>query len=241
MLKDRIIFVTGVDFFIGEGIVEKLLENGAKVFGVGESDSSIISNPNFTYLKLDIYNPKALKNAAKIAKETYGKIDGLVNAIWLCGLAEGLAETDEARLKEMYERNVFIPYYAIQALVPYLNENEKATIVNISTNLSTKAVPNSVAYPPARAALNKLSENLAIDLGPKIRVNVVAFGYIHNPGRDRDSDYKEQLRSDIVNRYPLKRWGTPTDVANAICFLISDLSGFTTGEIIRVSGGGHLR
>ncbi|MDZ5034873.1 SDR family NAD(P)-dependent oxidoreductase, partial [Clostridium perfringens] len=90
------------------------------------------------------------------------------------------------------------------------------------------------------AAICQLTKNLALELSPNIRVNCVAPSYIDTPMTRRDKE-KDAVRNALVANYPLKRIGYVEDTTNAILFLLSEKSSFITGEILRVSGGGHLR
>lgn len=238
-MESKIYIVTGASSGIGEDLTKNLISKGHKVIGCGLESNSEISHKNFLYFKTDVREHTLLKSSLKIILEenNINSIDGLITCAGVCGVAENIHNTSEERFSELFNINVMGTYNTIRAALDYLKEG---TIVTVSSSLATKPVSNCIAYSPAKAAICQLTQNLALELSPNIRVNCVAPSYIDTPMTRREPE-KDTMRNMLVANYPLKRIGYVEDTTNAILFLLSDKSSFITGEILRVSGGGHLR
>ncbi|MEG2290782.1 MAG: SDR family oxidoreductase [Clostridium sp.] len=238
-MKSKMYIVTGASSGIGEDLTKSLLNEGHKVIGCGLETNSKISHKNFIYFKTDVRDSNLLKSSLKTVLEENNikSIDGLITCAGVCGVSENIYNTTEERFSELFNINVMGTYNTIKAALDYLNEG---TIITISSSLATKPVSNCIAYSPAKAAICQLTQNLALELSPSIRVNCVAPSYIDTPMTRKEPE-KDTMRNMLVANYPLKRIGYVEDTTNAILFLLSKKSSFITGEILRVSGGGHLR
>jgi NAD(P)-dependent dehydrogenase (short-subunit alcohol dehydrogenase family) len=133
--------------------------------------------------------------------------------------------------------DVYAAFFVSQAAYPLLAEAGGA-IVNTSSLVAVMPVPGSGAYNAAKAAITSLTQHMAVEWGPKgIRANAVGPGLI--PGTrlrpDRGGDLATQARRGAV--VPLRRVGTPDDVASVVLFLMSDLARYVTGQFITVDGG----
>lgn len=238
-MNSKIYFITGASSGIGEDVAKNLLKEGHIIIGCGLEDTAEISHSNFIYFQSNVTDHKSLKINLKtvLAKNNITSIDGLITCAGICGVAEDIYNTSEDRFAELFNINVMGTYNTIKATLEYLT---KGTIVTLSSSLATKAVANCIAYSPAKAAICQLTKNLALELSPNIRVNCVAPSYIDTPMTRREPE-KDDMRKMLVSNYPLKRIGYVEDTTNSILFLLSEKSSFITGEILRVSGGGHLR
>lgn len=238
-MNKKIYFITGASSGIGEDITKNLIKDGHYVIGCGLDDVASYAHPDFIYFKSDVTDSNSLKiNLYNVlSNNNITSLDGVVTSAGICGVAEDIYNTSEERFFELFNINVMGTYNTIKASLDYLKEGN---IVTISSSLGTKPVQNCIGYSPAKAAICQLTKNLALELSPNIRVNSVAPSYIDTPMTRRDSE-KDEVRFALVKNYPLKRIGHVDDVTNAVLFLLSDKSSFITGEILRVSGGGHLR
>lgn len=238
-MNKKIYFISGASSGIGEDITKELIKEGNIVIGCGLDLSPNFENDNFLYFKSDVTNHKLLKENLHMimTKNNFSKLDGVVTSAGICGVAEDIYGTSEERFAELFNINVMGTYNTIKSCLTYLSNG---SIVTISSSLGTKPVQKCIGYSPAKAAICQLTKNLALELSPNIRVNSVAPSYIDTPMTRREPE-KDSMRMALVNNYPLKRIGTVDDVTNAVMFLLSEQSSFITGEILRVSGGGHLR
>jgi pteridine reductase len=163
----------------------------------------------------------------------FGRLDALVNnASAFYSTPVGSVTT--AQWNELFASNAQAPFFLAQAAASHL-KSSRGGIVNIVDIYAEYPLAGHAVYSMAKAALAMMTLALAQELGPDVRVNAVAPGAILWP--DAGKDYAD--REELVARTPLKRTGTPEDVAAAVLFLLRDAK-FTTGQIIKVDGGRSL-
>ncbi|KAJ1520322.1 hypothetical protein ONE63_004521 [Megalurothrips usitatus] len=176
------------------------------------------------------------------AVKSFGQVDVLVNnaAIEIVGTTDTMAVEDFDRQLAINVRSVF---QLTKFALPYL-EKTKGNVVNVSSVAATNPIKGTLAYGTSKAAVDHLSRNMAVELGPKgVRVNCVNPGVIVTEFQRRagmPQNVYDQFLKDVSAAYPLRRVGYPEDVAKTIAFLASDLASFITGETIYVDGGHHL-
>ena len=163
----------------------------------------------------------------------FGRLDALVNnASAFYPTPAGTVTT--AQWNELFASNAQAPFFLAQAAASHL-KSLRGSIVNIVDIYAERPLAGHAVYSMAKAALAMMTLALAQELGPEVRVNAVAPGAVLWP--DAGKDYAD--REELVARTPLKRTGTPEDVAAAVLFLLRDAK-FTTGQIIKVDGGRSL-
>lgn len=169
-------------------------------------------------------------------RDELGAIDVLVNnaAVNPFGEVDTLAPAD-------WERAVAVditgPWLLIRAVLPDMKRRGWGSIVNVSSVAAYTAPEREAPYAAAKAALHSLTRTVAREAGPYgVRCNAVAPGLIWTRFMEK---FEEQFRPE-VERTPLRRWGTPEDVADVVLFLASDQSAFITGEALTVSGGWYM-
>jgi pteridine reductase len=161
-----------------------------------------------------------------------GRLDVLVNSAAIMTRTP-VGDTSIAQWDAMYAINVRAPYFLSQRAAPALRA-ARGAIVNIADLAAFETWPAYVPHAMTKAAIVQMTRGLAHALAPDVRVNAVAPGVVLLP-EGWSADDAEHLRSTT----PLKRLGTPEDVARAVLYLID--AGFVTGEVIRVDGGRHVR
>lgn len=153
-----------------------------------------------------------------------------------------ITEVDASHLDEQMNINFRGAFFTLKTFIPHLNEG--GSVIFLSSIVAETAMANTVAYSASKAALNALARVAAIELAPRrIRVNIVSPGPIDTPIWTKVSLTGTQIgemNSGIKNSIPLKRFGDPAEVANAVAFLASDEASFITGTDLKVSGGLHL-
>ncbi|HEY7872617.1 MAG TPA: pteridine reductase [Rudaea sp.] len=163
----------------------------------------------------------------------FGRLDALVNNASTF-YATPVGATTPAQWDELFASNARAPYFLAQAAAPHL-KSVQGSVVNIVDIYAERPLPGHPVYCMAKAALAMMTLALAKELAPAVRVNGVAPGAVLWP--ESGKAYADQ--QELVARTPLKRAGTPDDVAAAVLFLLRDAK-FTTGQILKVDGGRAL-
>ncbi|MFB2579795.1 SDR family oxidoreductase [Herbiconiux sp. P15] len=173
---------------------------------------------------------------ARVAEE-FGGVDVLVNVVGMNPVFGDLVGVELAAARKIFEVNVITPLAWVQDLVahPELAFAERGgSIVNLSSVTGMTPSPGIGLYGVSKAAVAHLTRTLAVELGPRIRVNAVSPAVVRTVFSKALYEGKEQ---EVTAGYPLGRLGEPQDVASAVAFLASDDAGWITGEVLTVDGG----
>jgi pteridine reductase len=176
---------------------------------------------------------KGLEAIAQIALSSWGGVDVLINNA-SSFYPTPLASTSEAQWDDLLGSNLKAPFFLSKALSDGLAKH-KGCIVNIIDIHAERGLPGYPVYSIAKAGLVAMTKILAKELAPEIRVNAVAPGAILWP----ESGLSEHDKSEILQRVPLARSGTPEDIAKAVLYLVKDAD-YVTGQILTVDGGRTL-
>lgn len=225
----RVALVTGAGVRVGNAIARDLARHGYTVVPHYRSHPPR-GLPGA--LQADLAAPDGPAALAAAFKRAHHRLDLLVNSAAAFD-ALPLEETDAAAFDSQMDLNARAPLLLARALAPLLRR-ARGAIVNIA-DVGGGLVPwrGFAAYAASKAALVRLTECLALELAPEIRVNAVAPGTVLWP-----EEYPEKLRRTLTARIPLGRAGTPGDVASAVRFLAD--APFVTGAVVPVDGGRHL-
>ncbi|MBQ8200560.1 MAG: SDR family oxidoreductase [Clostridia bacterium] len=243
MLKNKVAIVTGGTRGIGYAIVKKYLENGATVVLLGSRQETVdkalaslkAENPDWPVEGAcpDLGDAAAVEATVNAVAEKYGRLDILVNN---AGISDSMP-TDKVSAEhfdKVIKLNVNSVMYAIMPAVKVMKQQHSGVIINTSSMVSISGQKSGVAYPASKFAVNGLTLSLARELGPDgIRVNAVAPGITST---DMVAALPEQMIQPMINAIPLRRIGTPEDMANAFLFLASDMASYVTGEVLSVDG-----
>lgn len=184
-------------------------------------------------LQAELANVEALPDLVTDTIDRFGRLDGLVNnasAFFPAALESVTAQ----QWDELFASNARAPFFLAKAAAPHLRERAGA-IVNLLDIYAQRPLPGYSVYCMAKAAQAAMTEALAHELGPQVRVNGVAPGAVMWP--ENGTSYAN--KDEIIARTPLKRAGTADDVARTVLWLLRD-AGFVTGQIVRVDGGRSL-
>jgi len=239
---DRTAVVTGGSGSIGRAICTKFTAAGLKVArlrsGRGEpqlyadDEDSISSISDWT---CDVTDPSEIADTFRRIQARHGSIDILVNSAGLLSLSS-IEDTTENHWDTVLDVNLKGAFFCIQKCIPYLKTGQAPRIINISSNAGRMGgYANGLAYSASKGGLISLTYGLARRLAPEgITVNCVAPGTIASKMSD-NFEIEEQRR--LLERFPLGRFGTPEEVACAVCYFAALESAFTTGAVLDVNGG----
>jgi NAD(P)-dependent dehydrogenase (short-subunit alcohol dehydrogenase family) len=230
--------VTGSSSGIGAQVARRLAQDGFEVVVTSrtrETGEAVATEVGGTYLQADLSEPEQTRDLVRRVLDQHGRLDVLVNN---AGTTEVIPHPDLAAAtpevwRRLYEVNVIAPFVLVTAAEQALRE-AKGCVVNVSSLAGVKATGSSIPYAASKAALNHQTRLLAKALGPDVRVNAVAPGLITTPWI-QDWDELHQLVSALA---PLRRSGTPDDVAEAVLGLVR--STYATGQVLVLDGGMHL-
>lgn len=227
--------VTGGARGIGEGIVRRLVETGARVVigDVLEAEGTALAAelPESTaFVRLDVSDSSSWKQAVAAASATFGSVTLLVNNAGVLAFS-AFEDTDEATIRRIYDVNLLGPFLGMQAVVPAMQEAGGGTIVNIASASSLIPMPMQAAYSSSKWGLRGLAKTAALELSKhRIRVNTIHPGVVRSP-------LTEGIDEKWIQAYAIPRIGEPADIASAVVFLASDEASFITGADLTVDGG----
>jgi 3-oxoacyl-[acyl-carrier protein] reductase len=243
-LKGKVAVVTGASKGIGAGIAKALAAEGAAVVVNYASskdgadavvDSITHAGGRAIAVQGDVSKEKDAKNVIDAAVDQFGKLDVLVNNSGVYAFS-AIEDVSEDEYRRQFDVNVLGPLLTTKAAVPHLKEG--ASVINISSNITSVLVPQSAIYSGTKGALNAVTGVLAKELAPRgIRVNAILPGYTETEGTGSAGISGTDFVDQIVAQTPLARAGTPDDIAKVAVFLASDEAGWLTGEKINASGG----
>jgi NAD(P)-dependent dehydrogenase (short-subunit alcohol dehydrogenase family) len=240
-LEGKAALVTGGSRGIGAAVARALDAAGARVAIVGRHRAALedvartLSHDPLVF-EFDLSDPEAPTRLADQAWGGLGWVDVLVNNAAVATRIP-TEQLDAATVDRLYAVNVRAPLLLIAGLVPRMRERGGGSIVNMSSVSGLVGTPRRAAYAATKGAIDSATRSLAMELGPwGIRVNAVAPGVV-----DTDMWAKNKAVPGVVEaieqQTPLRRWGQPEDIAEAVVFLASDAARFITGETLSVDGG----
>ena len=243
LLNRKTVLITGASRGIGSGIARVFAQNGANVaFTYSSSEAPALAlqeELSKLGVKVKAYKSDASSFAAceKLASEVmsdFDSLDALINnaGITKDNLLMRMSEEDFDKVIEVNLKSIFNMTKAFQRV--FLKQRN-GSIINISSIVGVKGNAGQANYAASKAGMIGFTKSIALELGSRnIRANAIAPGFIETEMTDKlDDAVVEQWRAGI----PLKRGGTPEDVANACLFFASDLSSYITGQVLLVDGG----
>lgn len=237
-LAGRRIVISGGASGIGAATAQRLSAEGAHVFVLDKDlagATSVAAACGGTALAVDVQNACVVHDVIDRAAAQLGGIDGIVNVAGI-NTSVPFEQTDAAIWQRTLDVNLTGSYHVCHAALPYLRQSGAATIVNTSSAVALQPLANRTAYAASKGGLVAFSKALAVELAPKIRVNVICPGAVDTPFvHSTFTDPAALVR--IANMYAMKRMGSASEIAEAILFLTSHESSFVTGATIAIDGG----
>jgi NAD(P)-dependent dehydrogenase (short-subunit alcohol dehydrogenase family) len=244
----RVVIVTGGGRGIGRGIAEAFLAAGADVMVCGRTKVADGSLPEAQdaagtvrragFATADLRDPDQAMSLVRSTAERFGRLDVLVNNAG--GSPNAEAATASPRFSaSVVNLNLLAPLYCAQAANAMMQAQEKGgSIVNIASVSGLRPSPGTAAYGAAKAGLLNLTQSLAVEWAPKVRVNALSAGLVATEAADSHYGGVEGMTA-VAATVPLGRFGTPQDIAGICLFLASPLAAYVSGANLVAHGGGE--
>ncbi len=242
-LKGKTAIVTGGASGFGAGIVERFLEEGARVMIAdinGDAAQALAQqHENATAQTVDVANAASVQAMADAAGDAFGPVDILVNNAGVTHLPTPLEDVSEDDFDRVFNVNMKSAYLTARAFVPQMKARGAGAILNVASTAGLSPRPNLNWYNASKGWMITATKTMAVELAPSgVRVNAICPVAGETPllksfmGEDTP-----EIRAKFLSTIPLGRFSTPQDMANAALFLCSDEASMITGTALEVDGG----
>jgi NAD(P)-dependent dehydrogenase (short-subunit alcohol dehydrogenase family) len=244
-LAGKTAIVTGAASGIGLAIVRSYVEAGAKVVAVDRTPEpdvlrSLSSSGVVRYVRGDVAQDSTAREFAEMARESFARIDILVNNAAV-SVVKPLHEHTPEEWDDVINVNVKAVFLAARHVVPHMINQRSGLILNTGSISGQVGIPGQGAYAPSKGALHQLTRQMAIEYAPHgIRVNAVGLGTVDTPLVHRSAEASgdaPKFWAMLRDNHPLGRIATAEEVAGFFTYLASDLATFFTGSILMMDGG----
>ncbi len=240
-LDNKVAIVTGASRGIGLGIAERLVAEGAKVTITARKPEALeeavaaLGGPDHALgIAGNAGDAEHREDVVARTIETFGSVDLLVNNTGINPVFGPLVEIDLDAARKIVEVNAIAALAWVQAAHRAWMGEHGGAVVNVSSVSGVKPAPGISMYGASKAMLISLTESLAVELGPTIRVNAVAPAVVKTRFATKLYEGREE---EVSAAYPLKRLGVPEDIGSVVAFLLSDDSAWLTGQTLVIDGG----
>ena len=239
-IKDKVAIVTGASRGIGKAIVYKLVSYGCKVVLISRNLDDLkkvekdLNTENVMSFQCDITNQQEFKFIVDKVVDLWGSLDILINN---AGITKDklLLRMNESDWVDVIDVNLKGCYNTIKVVSNQMIRKKQGKIVNITSVIGQIGNSGQANYAASKSGIEGLTRSLAVEFGSRnININCIAPGYIET---DMTKNLDKKVIQDMKSNIPLNKFGLTSDISEVVCFLVSDLSSFITGQVINVDGG----
>ena len=243
-LKGKNIFITGSTRGIGFAMAHKFASLGANIVlngrrEIGEELISEFSDYGVQVIPIsgDVSDSTDAKRMVETAIEKLGSVDILVNNAGITKDKLMLKLTEED-FEQVLKVNLVGAFNMTQAVLKPMSKARQGAVINVSSVVGLIGNVGQANYAASKAGMIALAKSVGQEMGPKgIRANAIAPGFIETA---MTAALPENIREEWIKKIPLRRGGTPEDVANIAVFLASDMSSYVSGQVLQVDGGMNM-
>lgn len=238
-LSDKRVLITGGAGGIGSATARRFLEEEARVF-ILDSDKAACARLKDDLPSLhgtilaDVSDPDSVAAAFNELDERLGGLDILINNAGI-SLRHSFLDITPKDWRAVMDVNLNGIFFVAQQAAPRMLAGHGGVILNMGSTNGLTGYHYYADYNASKAGVIELSRSMALELAPAIRVNAVCPGFIMTPMQE--AEYTAEMRKTFEDKVPLRRLGTPQDVAALFAFLASDEAGFITGQTFVIDGG----
>jgi NAD(P)-dependent dehydrogenase (short-subunit alcohol dehydrogenase family) len=233
-LKGKVALVTGASRGIGFAVAELFAREGAIVYAGSSSNASGISAAGVTGVELDVSKEEHWKRVVAGIVAAHGRVDVLVNNAGIA-VYDAVHNCSTENWRKVVGVNQDGCFFGMREVIPHMKAQKAGSIINVSSVYGAVAAPGAHAYHATKGAVILMSKNAAMTYAEDgIRVNSILPGFIDTPMTQAQDP---AINTVIIGLTPMKRAGTPLEIANGCLFLASDESSFMTGAELVIDGG----
>lgn len=244
-LQDKTALITGGGSGLGFGIAKAFTEAGCRVIITGRRENVLKDACNelgglAAYIVNDITELDSIPGLVDEAEKQYGPVDILINNAGINMKKYALDVTDE-EFANILDTNLNGLFALAREMGKKMVNRNQGSIINITSMAAIYGIPGVTAYTASKTGVLGLTRALAVDLSPHgVRVNAIAPGFIETPMSKKAFESDPARKEKVISRTPMKKLGSPDDVAFASIYLASDASKFITGINLPVDGGNSI-
>jgi NAD(P)-dependent dehydrogenase (short-subunit alcohol dehydrogenase family) len=244
-MSTQVVLITGALTGIGRATALAFAKEGARVVVSGRRDEEgqkLVGEirkrgAEAEFIRADVRSEEDVRNLIDKTVERYGRLDVAVNTAGTEGVSGSVTEQTAESYAETFDTNVLGTLLSMKHELRVMLPQENGCIVNISSTLGHTGAPGASVYSASKHAVEGLTKSAALEAaGSGVRVNAIAPGPIETPMLKRFTK-TEDRKAGLVSTVPLKRAGTPEEIAQTIVFVSSDKASFITGASYLVDGG----
>lgn len=236
-LIGRVAAITGGTGGIGKAICQRFLREGAAVYALDRAAAEL---DGVTFIEMDVTRPEQVTAAFARIEDQSEKLDILVNAAGI-EIEKTIEDTSLDEWNQIFAVNVTGTFLASKAGLPLMRKAAGGSIINFGSYDGFIADPGLAAYCATKGAVHALTRAMSCDYGPEgIRVNAICPGYIDTPMLQsffQDNGDIEMLEQAVRDVHPMRRYGTPDDVAGLVNWLAGDEARYASGQLWVLDGG----